>query len=113
MESIGDAARRLLAKLDARRAREKGADGFGVMVESAASKNRSCRDSVRPDRPHHRDDDMGEDRAVALPVKNEIQESAMPQARGREGQGSRREPLPVIRPANDDKRDHARPAFRS
>lgn len=61
MESLEAAAKRLLARLDARVARER-ADGFGVMVHAAI-----CR--VGSDRPLHREDELSQDRAEALPVR--------------------------------------------
>ena len=108
MESLGAAAKRLLAKLDCdaqarkkapgrlkgreelkpeakgreeetsqtsgirvrgQRGLEFDADGFRVESKKDAPRvGETNRRVVRPDRPHHRDDSIGEDRAEALPV---------------------------------------------
>lgn len=83
MESLGQAARRLVERLErAAKAKEKIAGGFSVMVEDSAH-GVNCHGG-RPDRPPHRDDSMGEDRAEALPVRNGIDDSATSRALGRE-----------------------------
>ncbi len=120
MESIGDAAQRLLAKLEARIAEKKAsrtpqgpgeiqADGFSIMVLKAKA-GVSCHDIERPDRPHHREDDMGEERAEALPVRMRCRSrGGVPGASARLGEvrlyPRLASPLRLAA-ANDDRRVH-------
>lgn len=104
METVGRAAQRLLAKLEARAAKEKIAGGFSVMVEDSA--HGVNRHGGRPDRPPHRDDLSSEDRAEALPVRNGIADSASRSAGGGEAGSSSRFAVPLRPACNDNRRGH-------
>lgn len=103
MESLADAARRLLGRLDARRAREIERSGSTV-VQSAGIR-------TAPDAG----DDTGHKIATGKPTPRvfEDRDSAKPLALGREGLVPRL-PFPALRPAsNDNRRAHDSASARS
>lgn len=100
METLADAARRLLAGLEARKARERIADGFRVMVEGTATEGETypvmaCSGS---DRPLCRGDDVSQDRAEAPPADIDNLHAAGERPGARLSSGRR----PAARAANDN-----------